>query len=116
MLNNGKNKQNVECGAPDSKSHRRQIVKKKKRGEQKNEKKFLRTGLRPPFRFCVWATSCVKASTSTSGVETDGLTEPSRMGSDLVATDSMAGSLLFSVDLEEASTMETSGLGFLSSS
>lgn len=101
-----KTNRTVECGAPDLRNTCQEKLEKKK--------KILHTGLRPPFRFCVWATSCVKASTSTSGVETDELTEPSGMSSDLVATDSMAGSLLFCVELEGVSTIETIGLVFLS--
>ena len=50
---------------------------------------LLHTGLRPPFRFCVWVTSGFKASISPSGVETEEQTETSRMGSGLV-TESMA--------------------------
>lgn len=54
--------------------------------------KMLRTGFRPPFRFCVWAASWVKGSTSGSGVDTVELIEPSGNGSDL-GTGSMTMSL-----------------------
>ena len=83
------------------------------RNKEEQQKDILRTGLRPPFRFCVWVTSCVKASISASGVETDELTEPSR-SSGLVTTGSMAEKSLFLCFLveREASTIETIGFFF----
>jgi hypothetical protein len=45
-------------------------------GRQRSNAGGLRTGLRPPFLFCVCAGSCVMGSASASGVDME-LSEPS---------------------------------------
>jgi hypothetical protein len=65
----------------------------KNRQQKSGEDKDLRTGFLPPFRFCVWATSCIGTSPSASGVDTDELVDPSGKGSDLGTTESVVVSL-----------------------
>jgi hypothetical protein len=74
--------------------NQKNIEKHKNRQQKRVVKcKDLRTGFLPPFRFCVWATSCIGTSPSASGVDTDELVDPSGKGSDLGTTESVAVSL-----------------------
>jgi hypothetical protein len=66
-----------------------------RRNENKKSGEYmdLRTGFLPPFRFCVWATSCIGTSPSASGVDIDELIDPSGKGSGLGTTESVVVSL-----------------------
>lgn len=85
-----------ECGAPDS------CIETMQSGFAT---RVLRTGLRPPFLFCVCVVSWVKGSASASGVDIE-LIEPSGTGSVLGRTASMTVSFCSGW---EVSTIETIG-------